>query len=145
MKKIIFLLFVTVTLSNSVNAQTDNAKIEKAIISYIENFFGNNFEAMNANLHPRLSKRGLNPDGTIYEDLPPAKLKVMLSQKPVFPKKDQNNSVEDITVFGKTATAKLITGFPRMRWIEWVTLVKVGDDWKIMNLFWEYFPKKKKN
>ena len=144
MKKIIFLLFVTVTLSSSVNSQTDNAKVEKAVLSYIENFFENKFEEMNAVLHPRLSKRGLNLDGTINKDLPPLELKKLMSQKRALPISRQENKVENIIVFKNTATAKLITGYPNVKWAEFIHLVKVDAKWKIIDVFWEFYPREKR-
>ena len=143
MKKIILLLLSFILSANVLSAQQKEKAIEKAILTYIENFFENNFEEMNAVLHPRLSKRGLNPNGKINEDLPPSKLKEMMARKKAFPVSKQQNKVENISIFNKTARAKLTTGYPKMKWIEYVTLVQSDGKWKIIDVFWEYFPRKK--
>lgn len=141
MKKITFLLFVFVLSTNTLVAQ--EKAVEKAVLTYIENFFENKFEEMNAVLHPRLSKRGLNPNGKINEDLPPAKLKEMMQKKRALPLAKQQNKVVDIRVFNKTAQATLITGYPKMKWKEYITLVQMNGKWKLIDVFWEYYPRKK--
>lgn len=143
MKKIVLLLFITfISTTNSIAQQNEKA-IEKAVLTYIENFFENNFEKMNTVLHSRLSKRGLNPNGEINEDLPPVKLKRMMEKKKAFPVSKQQNKVEDISIFKNTARAKLTTGYPNMKWIEYVTLVKANGKWKLIDIFWEYYPREK--
>lgn len=143
MKKITLLLFVFVLSTNVLTAQQKEKAVEKAVLTYIENFFENKFEEMNSVLHPRLSKRGLNPNGKINPDLPPAKLKEMMQKKKPFPVSKQQNKVEDISIFKNTARAKLTTGYPNMKWIEYVTLVKSDGKWKLIDIFWEYYPRKK--
>ena len=143
MKKIfitIFLLLSTVTIQ--AQQETNESKaIEKTILNYIENFFENNFEEMNKSLHPRLAKRGLNPDRTLSDDFPPQKLKELMETKQIFPLKNQKNIVENIAVFGNMAKASLATGYPKTRWIEYIHLVKIDNEWKIINVFWEFYPK----
>ncbi len=145
-KKLMFLLlFVgSVSVIQAQETTNENEAVEKAVLNYIENFFENKFDAMNSSLHPRLAKRGLNPDGTIYEDLPPAKLKVMMAEKKALTLEHQKNTVDQISVFGKMASASLTTGYPNMKWKEYVHLVKEKGDWKIINIFWEYYPRKAK-
>ena len=143
MKKITLILFVALISASSIQAQQKEKAVEKAVLTYIENFFENNFEAMNAVLHPRLSKRGLNPNGKINKDLPPSKLKEIMEKKKAFPVSKQQNNVEDIVIFNKTARAKLTTGYTKTKWMEYVTLVKMDGQWKIIDIFWEYYPRKK--
>jgi len=130
MKKIILILFVALVSATNLQAQQKEKAVEKAVLTYIENFFENNFEAMNAVLHPRLSKRGLNPNGKINEDLPANKLKEIMGKKKAFPVSKQQNKVEDIVIFNKTARAKLTTGYPNMKWLEYVTLVNMMENGK---------------
>lgn len=139
--------FITILVSLftiTVTAQTQHEEIERraverTVLNYIENFFENNFDAMNKSLHPRLVKRGLNQkDITLSEDVPPKKLKELMSTKSKFALKRQNNTVESISIFGNMASAALITGYPTVRWVEYIHLVKLNGDWKIINIFWEF-------
>lgn len=140
MKKAATLIIVLIsTLTSYAQSETsENIAIEKTILSYIENFFENNYDTMNASLHSRLAKRGLNPDGTLSDDFPPEKLKELMRTKPKFDVKYQHNVVENITVYGNMASASLRTGYPKMRWTEYIHLVKEKGRWKIINVFWEF-------
>ncbi len=112
--------------------------IKKVVLNYIENFFENNYEQMNKSLHPRLAKRGLQPDGTLSKDYPPDELKILLSKKPKFENQYQHNVVKDIRVFGNMASASLYTGYPKSRWVEYIHLFFENDTWKIINVFWDF-------
>ena len=144
--KTLFFTGIILLFSLTVNAQkevTESKAIEKTVINYIENFFENNFDDMNKSLHPRLAKRGLNPNGTLSDDFPPEKLKELMSKKKKFEVKHQHNVVENITIYGNMASASLRTGYPKLRWTEYIHLMKQDGDWKIINVFWDYKKKKK--
>ena len=145
MKKIAILIIVILSsiTSQAQLESTENTAIEKSILNYIENFFENNYDEMNASLHPRLAKRGLNPDGTLSDDFPPEKLKELMLTKQIFELKHQYNVVENITIYGNMASANLRTGYPKLRWTEYIHLVKQDGNWKIINVFWEFEKKKK--
>lgn len=134
-------LFIFSAPPQLLSQEADTVLIEKTVLNYIENFFENKFEAMNESLHPRLAKRGLNPDRTMSEDAPPSALKTMMENKQAFPVSAQKNKVTNIKVFRDVATATLVTGYPRTRWVEFVHLVKTEGKWKIINVFWEFFDK----
>ncbi|PQB03343.1 hypothetical protein BST83_18780 [Polaribacter filamentus] len=140
MKRIIILVILSISVATS-QAQSitdENAVIEKTILNYIENFFENNYDAMNESLHPRLAKRGLNQDGTLSDDFPPEKLKELMLTKQKFKIEHQYNVVENIIVYGNMASASLKTGYPKTRWTEYIHLVKLEGNWKIINVFWEF-------
>ncbi len=146
MKKIFIILIVLLsTVTSHAQLKTDeNTEIEKTILNYIENFFENNFDTMNESLHPRLAKRGLNPDSTLSDDFPPEKLKELMLTKQKFELKHQYNVVEDITIYGNMANASLRTGYPKLRWTEYIHLMKQDGNWKIINVFWEFEKKEDK-
>jgi len=139
--KSVFSTCVMIALTAILNAQNDSINtvlIEKSILNYIENFFENNFEEMNKSLHPRLSKRGLNPDGTLSDDFPPERLKEFLKTNPRFEVKRQYNVVEHITILGNMASATLKTGYPKTRWVEYIHLIKLNNEWKNINILWDF-------
>ena len=146
MKKVFIILIVLISAvtSHAQSDTTENAAIEKTILNYIENFFENNFDKMNVSLHPRLAKRGLNQDGTLSDDFPPEKLKELMSTKQKFDVEHQKNVVEDIIVYGNMARASLRTGYPRLRWTEYMHLMKQDGSWKIINVFWDFKKTEKK-
>ena len=142
LKGLLFFILILSTVSlKSQTQEADTTLIEKTVLNYIENFFENKFEAMNESLHPRLAKRGLNPDRTMSDDFPPAALKTLMENKQIFPVRAQKNKVTNIKVFRNAATATLVTGYPNTRWVEFIHLTKIEGKWKIINVFWEFFDK----
>lgn len=140
MKKV-FIIIIALISAFSSHAQLkidENTAIEKTVLNYIENFFENNYDAMNESLHPRLARRGLNPDGTLSDDFPPKKLKELMLTKQRIDLKHQYNVVEDITIYGNMANASLRTGYPKLKWTEFLHLMKNEGEWKIINVFWEF-------
>ncbi|MEQ5790682.1 nuclear transport factor 2 family protein [Muricauda sp. NFXS6] len=142
MRKLIFTLCMLLAISANAQESKDNLKekeaIQKCILNYIENFFENNFDEMNRSLHPRLAKRGLGQNEIMSEDFPPEKLKELMETKPPFSKKRQKNSVTDIKIFENMAMASLATGYPNLRWKEFIHLVKMDGQWQIINVFWDF-------
>ena len=62
----------------------------------------------------------------------------MMLYKEKFPLKYQKNTVEEISIFGNMASAQLTTGYPDLRWVEYIHLAKLDGKWKMINVFWEY-------
>lgn len=125
----------------------DHKKIKVAVLGYIENFFENNIEAMFDYLHPQLAKRGWSrkkgSSELFLQDMTKEELTQMLKKKKALLKKDQKNSVEILDIFHNSATVRIKTGYPgRMEWIEYIHLCRVEEEWKIINIFWDYYPKK---
>jgi Putative lumazine-binding len=140
---IVTIVLISAITSHAQSRTTEYIAIEKTIINYIENFFENNYDAMNESLHPRLAKRGLNPDSTLSGDFPPEKLKKLMLTKQKFEVKHQYNVIENITIYGNMASASLRTGYPKLRWTEYIHLMKQEGNWKIINVFWEFENKEK--
>ena len=142
LRSILLLILLASTISFRAGAQeADSTMVRKAVLNYIENFFENKFEAMNESLHPRLAKRGLNPDRSISDDFPPEALKVLMENKQPLPISAQRNKVTNIKVFRNAASVALVTGYPNTRWVEFIHLTKINGEWKIINVFWEFFDK----
>ncbi len=139
MRKVCLIITLVSVINSHAQLKTvENTEVETTILNYIANFFENNFDAMNKSLHPRLAKRGLNPDGTFSDDFPPEKLKELMLTKPKFQREHQSNVVEAITIYGNMASASLRTGYPKLRWTEYMHLLKQDGHWKIINVFWEF-------
>jgi hypothetical protein len=125
----------------------DRSKIERVVLGYIENFFENNTEEMYKYLHPNLAKRGLSKkrgeDKLFFQDMTEADLKAMLKKKKALPKNQQENTIEILDVFYNTASVKLKTGYPNLKWIEYILLARVDNEWKITDIIWDYDTKSK--
>jgi hypothetical protein len=123
--------------------------IETAVLGYIENFFENDIVAMQAYLHPELSKGGISKKrgatDLFYEKMPMERLKKMMETKKPLVRDLQKNEVKILDVFRNTASVRLETGYPnKMRWIEYIHLSKTNGKWLVNNVLWDYYPMKKK-
>ncbi|MEQ8424133.1 MAG: nuclear transport factor 2 family protein [Cyclobacteriaceae bacterium] len=143
MKRIILISLLTLGISVNTNSQnsndpiaSDEEQIEAAIQGYIVNFFLNKYDEMEVHLHEELSKRGVNGDGKLNENVSKAELKVMMQNKQVLPLSAQKNVVSEIKIDKRVATAILDTGYPRTRWKEYFHLAKLDGNWVIMDVFW---------
>lgn len=88
-------------------------------------------------LHERLSKRGVNADGTLNFDVSKEDLRIMMSNKRAMPLSMQKNTVSKIFIDqNRVATAVLDTGYPKTRWKEYVHLAKLDGKWVIADIFW---------
>lgn len=120
----------------------DMSKIKEAVLGYIENFFENNTEEMFKYLHPDLAKRGMSKkrgDSTLtFQDMSQEELKNMLSKKEPLSKEEQQNTIEILDVFYNSANVKLKTGYPDMKWIEYILLTRTEEGWKISDILWDY-------
>lgn len=147
------MILVGTTLVTNAQDQENQAKKEVAIkatvLQYIENFFENKYEPMAAVLHPRLAKRGLNykrtGDRRLSKEYGLDALKKLMATKRAFPKEHQRNQVKVLEVFRNQASVRLVTGYPKMRWVEYMHLANIDGKWMIMNVFWDHFPRKKKS
>jgi C-terminal processing protease CtpA/Prc len=126
----------------------DLTKITKTVKGYIENFFENNTDEMYKYLHPDLAKRGFskkrNKEGIFFQNMTEDELRTMLSRKKALPKSKQQNEVEILDVFYNSANVKLITGYSeKMKWVEYILLCRIDNEWKITDIVWDYFPSTK--
>ena len=127
----------------------DLRAIEQTVLGYLENFFENKTEAMFQYLHPQLAKRGISKKrgepSLFFEDMTQEQLKEMLQKKRALSKEKQQHKVEILDVFHNTASVRVATGYPgRLEWIEYIHLCKLGEEWSIANIIWDYYPKKAK-
>ena len=138
----IFLIFSTVTLE----AQTaeDSAAIRRTALNYVEGWYEANPERMERALHPELAKRIV----LVEEKSGKSWLDVMGATKLVngtrrgggknTPKDQQQKDVFILDIFENSASVKAIMS----GWIDYMHMAKWNGEWKIVNVLWEYKPKK---
>lgn len=111
---------------------------EYAVQEYIENFNERDFEEMRKVLSDNFTNQGLNRDGSLTDVQKIDDLKRMMTGQEVIAPESQNNVITVTEVTDKIATVELVTGPEGQRWKEYITLVRVGDGWKIEKIFWSF-------
>ncbi len=134
------LIFLSISKSDAQTAQ-DTIDITKAALSYIESQHVPNPKTMENALHPRLVKRSVfrsKSTGKDYVSEYFTENMVILAESynkkgDKFPK-NPRKEVKLLDVSAKTASVKLIAD----TWIDYMHIVKVNGEWKIINVLWQF-------
>ena len=137
------LTICSILLAATVQAQTkqDTLAITKAALAYIESQHQPNGALMKSALHPRLVKRSVFKDKATQLEYVSEYFTdnmIILAEKynakgdkfPIKPRKD----VKLLDVSTHTASVKLSAD----TWIDYMHLVKVSNEWKIINVLWQF-------
>lgn len=143
MKKIFLSISVMVAAILSLHAQTmqDTLDIKRVALAYIESQHNPNPKLMEDALHPRLVKRSVFKNKTTQKDYVSeyfAENMVILAESyntkgDKFPK-NPTKEVKLLDVSARTASVKLIAD----EWIDYMHIVKLNGEWKIINVLWQY-------
>ena len=114
----------------------DEAKIRATVTDYMEGYYFADAERMERSLHPHLAKRAYlpGPDGKPRISFMSAMELVQVTRK----SKDRNRRAEVAILdrYGSAASVKATMA----EWVDYMHLVKVGTEWKIINVLWELTP-----
>ncbi len=122
-------------------SKDDSLAITKITLDYLESQHKPNPKQMEQALHPRLVKRTFWKDRATQKDYLSeyfADNMVILAERynvkgDKFPAKPRKE-VKLLDISDRTASVKLIAD----EWIDYMHLVKVNGDWKIVNVLWQY-------
>lgn len=64
-----------------------------------------------------------------------------MSGKPAEDEKSRKRWIESVEVSGNAAVGKIILDYPNGRFVDYMTLLKIGDEWKIINKSFYFEPK----
>lgn len=136
--RILFLLLIMPFSVIAQDSKKEKKEIEKVVLGYIENFYANDYDKMEKFLHDELSKRGINQNGKLNKNLSKEALKNLMSKKRALPARMQSNKVSAIFIDRKFASAILSTGYPKVKWKEYIHLAKFNGKWLILDVFWNF-------
>jgi len=141
--KIVYLVGFLLLTTLSLHAQTaqDTLAIRKAALAYIESQHTPNPKLMESALHPRLVKRSVFKNKATQKDYVSeyfTENMVLLAESynakgDKFPK-NPKKEVKLLDVSPLTASVKLTAD----EWIDYMHVVKVNGEWKIINVLWQY-------
>ncbi|MEM9526253.1 MAG: nuclear transport factor 2 family protein [Bacteroidota bacterium] len=132
MKTTLLALFFVLLVGNSLFAQetsSDYAGVEKAVNYYLEGGTNNDFETLKKAFHETASMRYLTKDG--YQDV--NALEFFGSRMKPGPKSNRKTRVVHIDVAGHAATARLEIDYETFSFIDYMTLLKIDGEWKIVS------------
>ena len=138
---ILFTFLLAVCQYASAQTKQDTLAIKQAALDYIESQHTPNPSQMERALHPRMVKRTFwkdKPTGKDYVRETSTESMVLLAESynkkgdkfPTSPRKD----IKLLDISERTASIKLNAD----EWIDYMHLVKLNGDWKIINVLWQY-------
>lgn len=141
MKHILLFVFLSGSIPVFSQTKADSLAIQQAALDYIESQHTPNPGQMERALHPRMVKRTFWTDKASNKDYvreTTTESMVILAESynkkgdkfPANPKKE----VKLLDISDKTASIKLIAD----EWIDYMHLVKLNGQWKIINVLWQY-------
>ena len=123
--------------------KTDTSLIKETALNYIEGFYNSDWQRMSKAIHPELAKRII-----VKDSLGNIMLQNMGSSQLLYnTKRNKNSNVlnsdeafkANVTIFdiyNNIATVKVTTN--KFKFIDYLHLGKFGNDWKIVNVLWEF-------
>jgi hypothetical protein len=133
--------FIAAAVTSAAQSKQDTLAIQRVALDYIESQHNPNARQMERALHPRLVKRTFWKDkvtGKEFVDEYFAENMIILAERynvngdkfPIKPKKE----IKLLDVSEKTASVKLLAD----EWIDYMHLVKLNGQWKIINVLWQF-------
>jgi hypothetical protein len=145
MKKVLALIVLTLALSLSAGAQTNEDKegVRQAALDYIESIYEVNPAKVERSVHPDLAKRGFfqKQGETAYTPLTMTYAQLVELAKSYNKNgrvpKDAPKEVVIFEVSDQTASAKVIASWG----IDYLHLARYEGKWKIINVLWQSRPR----
>jgi hypothetical protein len=136
-KKNIFLFFVFISSLIFAQHKNDSTAIRLTIEDYLQGWNMGDSVRMNKALHRSLVKKIFQPEST-GKYIVGENTKETMVQKTASKKKNPYNpdyySIKILDMYNNMATARTET----KSFVDYLHLAKIGDEWKIINVLWNY-------
>ena len=125
------LLNITTNAQQSRPPADDSAAVRLTVTNYIEAYYTGDVRRMKQTLHPHYLKHLIHGDIPMRERTGAKMLQEVRAQGPAdLPQMSKNEQVSVLDIAGSIASAKLVTP----GWVDYMTLEKVGGEWKILSV-----------
>lgn len=127
--KITLLLMVLSVSTNLFAQDSDYTQIEKTVSYYLDGGTNNDFETLKKAFHPDAKMKYIR--GENYTEVNAVDF-FKNAIKPG-PKQNRTSIVEQINIAGNAANARLRIDYPNFYFIDYMNLLKIDGEWKIVN------------
>ena len=130
MKSLIFTFCAIAILSSTIIAQdSEYAQVEKAVSYYLDGGTNNDFATLKKAFHENATMKYIGGDG--YTEV--NALEFFGKNMKPGPKSNRKTRVANITIAGHAANAQLIIDYPTFSFIDYMNLLKIDGEWKIVS------------
>lgn len=126
-KLVLFILFVCISYTGSIAQDSDYQQIERTVNYYLEGGTHNDFETLKKAFHETATMKYI---GDEYKEV--NALEFFSKMKPG-PKQNRQTRIADITIAGHAANARLEIEYPTFTFIDFMNLLKIDGEWKVVN------------
>ena len=133
----LFVLTAALAISVTGWAGDDSDAIRQAAMDYIQSWYTGDSPRMERALHPELAKRVIFRDAEGHENLNQMSAMTLVNgvrtgRGKQTPEDQRIGKVDILDIYHNIASVKVeMSG-----WIDYMHLVKSGDEWKIINVLW---------
>lgn len=142
MKRSVLVLAAAATLAGFTYpswTSTKEAENEAAIRATVENYFGGMMHG-----DPQLLREAFHADSRLMAANGNGELTLIPFDRwasswggqPALDAATHQNRILDIDIHGTAAVAKTELTWPNVKYIDYLSLIQVGDEWKIVNKIW---------
>nr|WP_299345045.1 nuclear transport factor 2 family protein [Allomuricauda sp.] len=128
MRILLFLLAIT-TFTFSSAQESDYQLVEQTVNYYLDGGTNNDFETLKKAFHENATMKFIGKEG--YREVNALEF-FGKGMKPG-PKQDRKTRIADITISGNAANARLEIEYPTFTFIDFMNLLKIDGEWKIVN------------
>lgn len=128
MRILLFLLALT-TFTFSSAQESDYQLVEQTVNYYLEGGTNNDFETLKKAFHENATMKFIGKEG--YREV--NALEFFGNGMKPGPKQDRKTRIADITISGNAANARLEIEYPTFTFIDFMNLLKIDGEWKVVN------------
>lgn len=138
MKKTLFvILAMSFGFSTVFSQETDYELVAKTVNYYLEGGNNNDYETLKKAFHETATMKYITQDG--YKEV--NALEFFSGMDASKPKPNRKTRIADITISGHAANARLEIEYDTFSFVDFMNLLKIDGEWKIVNKIFYRMPK----
>ena len=130
MKRTIIICLLSINVSlNTLAQESDYNLVEKTVSYYLDGGTNNDFKTLKKAFHPDARMKFIK--GESYTEV--NALEFFEKAIKPGPKQNRTSIIEQINIAGNAANARLRIDYPNFYFIDYMNLLKIDGEWKIVN------------
>lgn len=121
--------------------QSDNAAARVPLDNYIQGHATGNGDFMRKAFHPEAKVMAFR-DGKLT-NMTAEEFASRFNGKPAADEAQRKRHIESVEITGNAGVGKIVLDYPTVKFTDYMSLLKVGDEWKIVNKVFYAEPKAK--
>ena len=126
---VLTILLITISYSTGLAQDSDKSMIEKTVSYYLDGGTNNDFDMLKKAFHETATMKYIGGEG--YAEV--NALEFFGSRMKPGPAQDRITRISSIDIAGHAANARLEIEYPTFTFIDYMNLLKIDGEWKIVN------------